>query len=287
MRACLFAILLLALPGAAAPASPPRVIADIPPVQSLVARVMDGVGAPELLTHPGASPHGHALRPSEAGALQAADLVVWVGPELTPWLARGVESLGGGASLVLRDVDGTRLLPAGAEDGAVDPHAWLDPENARTWVAAIAEALGRLDPANAARYGANAAAAAAEIDDLTTRVAARLSPHAGVGFVADHDAYRYFEARFGLEKLAALTASDAAAPGPAHVQDVVRRAVEGRARCILVEPAGDRRLARLVADEADLPVVVADPLGAALEPGPGLYPALIEALVAAFIDCFD
>ena len=64
-----------ALLGSTALAEAPSVSADIPPVHSLVARVMDGVGTPNLIVQTGASPHGYMLRPSEAAALQEADLV--------------------------------------------------------------------------------------------------------------------------------------------------------------------------------------------------------------------
>ena len=47
-------------------AETPHVAADIAPVHSLVARVMDGVGTPSLIIAPGASPHEYSLRPSEA-----------------------------------------------------------------------------------------------------------------------------------------------------------------------------------------------------------------------------
>ena len=93
--------------AAAAPAAP-RVAADIAPVHAIVARVMAGVGEPHLVIPPGASPHGYALRPSEARALQDADLVVWVGPVLTPWLADPIETLADpdAARLALQDVAG-------------------------------------------------------------------------------------------------------------------------------------------------------------------------------------
>lgn len=90
----------------------PRVATDIAPVHGLVAAVMDGVGTPDLIIPPGASPHGYAMRPSEARNLAAADLVIWVGPGLTPWLADPLESLAGDAvHFSLMDVEGTRTLP--------------------------------------------------------------------------------------------------------------------------------------------------------------------------------
>ena len=96
----------------------PRVAVDIAPVHSLVARVMDGVGTPDLVIQPGGSPHEYSLRPSEAAALQEADLVVWVGPDLTPWMVNAVETLAGDATRVtLMETEGTTLL--GFREGAL------------------------------------------------------------------------------------------------------------------------------------------------------------------------
>ena len=100
-----------ALLGGTAMADVPNVAVDIAPVHSLVARVMDGVGTPSLIIHPGASPHEYNLRPSEAAALQEADLVFWIGEDLTPWMADAVGTLAGDASVTtLLEADGTILL---------------------------------------------------------------------------------------------------------------------------------------------------------------------------------
>ncbi|WP_297619729.1 zinc ABC transporter substrate-binding protein, partial [uncultured Roseicyclus sp.] len=119
MRAALLTSL-TALPlvlAAPALADVPRVAVDIAPVHALVAQVMSGVGVPDLVLPPTASPHAHALRPSEAAALQGADLVVWVGPELTPWLADPLGALAPNAArLGLLEVEGIRRL--GFRDGA-------------------------------------------------------------------------------------------------------------------------------------------------------------------------
>ena len=97
------------LAGAVA-ADAPRVAVDIAPVHSLVSRVMDGVGIPDLIIAPGGSPHEYSLRPSEAGALQDADLVFWVGADLTPWLHDAIENLAG-------DADTTELLELEGSNG--------------------------------------------------------------------------------------------------------------------------------------------------------------------------
>lgn len=100
-----FAAVLL---GGTAFAEAPRVAADIAPVHSMVARVMQGVGEPSLIVAPGASPHEYSLRPSEAAALQDADLVFWIGPDLTPWLQDAIGTLASEATVTeLMEVEGT------------------------------------------------------------------------------------------------------------------------------------------------------------------------------------
>ena len=98
---------------AAVPAhAAPRVAADIPPVHSLAAAVMEGIGAPELILPPGASPHDYAMRPSEAARLEAAEVVFWVGEGLTPWLETALDALAADAVKVsLMDAPGLRQLP--------------------------------------------------------------------------------------------------------------------------------------------------------------------------------
>ncbi|WP_171123818.1 MULTISPECIES: zinc ABC transporter substrate-binding protein [unclassified Ruegeria] len=97
--------------GGTALADVPNVAVDIAPVHSLVARVMEGVGTPDLIISQGASPHEYNLRPSEAAALQNANLVFWMGEDLTPWMEGAVETLADGATVTtLLETDGTILL---------------------------------------------------------------------------------------------------------------------------------------------------------------------------------
>ncbi|MGB3407220.1 MAG: zinc ABC transporter substrate-binding protein [Jannaschia sp.] len=108
--------LLSAILAGPAVADVPRVATDILPVHGLVSRVMAGIGEPVLVVPPNASPHGYAMRPSEARALEQADLIVWVGPDLTPWLEDAVATLAADAkSLRLLAVAGTHLLSFGGD----------------------------------------------------------------------------------------------------------------------------------------------------------------------------
>jgi len=94
-----------------AKADVPTVVADIPPVHSLVSMVMGDLGTPDLLVQAGASPHGYSLRPSEARALDNAQIVFWMGEDLEPWMESSLEALAGDAHVIeLMAVDGTTEL---------------------------------------------------------------------------------------------------------------------------------------------------------------------------------
>lgn len=148
----------------------------------------------------------------------------------------------------------------------------------------IAAELSRLDPENAATYAANSAAGKAELASLEVDIAARMAPLSG-GFVVLHDAYHYFEARFNIEAAGAISLSDATPPGPARVAEIRDLVSEQGIGCVFVEPQFNRGIVDAVFDGADVRIGVIDPIGAGLEPGPGLYPALISGMAAAFEDC--
>lgn len=310
------AIVAISLP-AAATAEVPRVVADIPPVQSLAAQVMGDLGEPALLVRPGASPHGYAMKPSEAAALEAADAVFFVGPELTPWLTRPITTLAPKAAKVeLLAAPGTVTLPTrtGAtfaphdhgdeghdhddhdhdhghdhdhdhDHDGIDPHAWLDPENGKAWLTAIAAELSRLDPDNAATYAANAAAGAARIDAAEKDTAAKIAPLGALRFVAFHDAYQYLEKRFGVTAAGAVSLSDAAPPSPARIAELRAAVTDMGVTCALSEPQFNPALLQTVFEGSAVKTAVIDPLGSAIPTGADLYPALIRSMGDALAAC--
>ncbi|QHQ35355.1 zinc ABC transporter substrate-binding protein [Algicella marina] len=307
---------LLAL-GLACPAMAevPRVSADIAPVHSLVARVMAGVGEPSLIVSPGASPHEYNLRPSQAAALQNADLVFWVSPDLTPWLEGAISSLAADAAVTeLLEAEGTIELEVRegalfeshdhdedreAEDGhaddleedhsheghAHDPHAWLSTDNASVWLNTIATELSAADPDNASTYKANAAEAQEELSTLRTEINEVLEPKRGGKFISFHDAYQYFEHAFEFPASGAISLSDASAPSPGRIAEIRARVAEQGIGCVLSEPQFDPGIVNAVMEGSAARTAVVDPLGAEIEPGPELYPQVLRNLAAKLADC--
>lgn len=279
---------LLALLPLAAGAEVPAVVTDIPVVHSLVAQVMGDLGTPDLLVGGGSSPHDYQLRPSQARTLANAGAIFWVGPEMTPWLQDVVAASGAGDKVVLLDLPGTHLRDLGAgdePDGGRDPHAWLDPGNARIWLGAIAETLAASDPDNAAAYRVNAGAAMQALDRLDAKLKARLAGVAG-GIVVAHDAYGYFADHYGLKVVASLAGGDAAQPGAAHRSKVAGLVRDGRATCAFPDAGHDPKPAVALAGETGLEVGEAlDPEGLGMAPGPALYAALMTALAEKIAAC--
>lgn len=283
----LISFLILATPALA---EVPVVVTDIPPVQALVAQVMGDLGQPELLLAKGADEHDFQLRPSQARAVAGAGLVVWIGPELTPWLDNALSTRPeGAASLALLAAEGTLrrdYAHPDADHGPTDPHVWLDPENAEVWLGLIAAELARLDPEHAATYTANAAAAAEGLEALDAEVAAVLAQVKGRPLISQHDAYGYLAARYGLDFVGSVALGDAASPGASRLLEL-RQVIEAQADiCLFPEAQHDPAMILELAEGTGARIGGAlDPVGSTLDVGPGLYAALMRDLAATIADC--
>ncbi|UTV86680.1 zinc ABC transporter substrate-binding protein [Cobetia amphilecti] len=307
----------LMLAPAVAVAEVPSVAVDIPPVHSLVARVMGELGSPDLVIQSGVSPHGYSMRPSEARALSDADVVFFVSDELTPWLAKARASLAADADTVeLMEVPGTLHLTyrsgptfeahhhadeassahgeehdehhdEHSHDGE-NPHGWLDPVNAHTWLGAIAESLAAQDPEHAATYRSNAQAGQQELEALTESLSARLAQVQGTRYIVFHDAYQYFEHRFDVPASGAISLGDASTPSPARVKEIQARVKQDDIQCVFREPQYNPALIESVFEGTGVKTsIVFEPLGVGLPLGETLYPQLIERLGQGILRCAD
>lgn len=293
----------------------PDVVASIKPVHSLVSAVMMGVGEPTLIVKGSASPHTYALRPSDAGALESADIVFWTGHGMELFLGDALETLAADATVVeLADAPGIALLPVregGAfeahshegedhdhdhehehhehehEHGEGDMHFWLDPQNARLMVTQIAATLVEADPQNAAAYEANAKAELVKLDELEAELAATLAPVADRPFIVFHDAYQYFEARFGLTLAGSVTVTPDVLPGAARIDELKAKVAELGATCVFAEPNFEPTIISAITEGSSARSGVLDPEGGALAEGVELYPNLLRGLAASLVDCLQ
>ena len=297
--------------AAAAKAEAPRVVVTVKPIHALVAGVMEGLGVPKLLVPPAASEHSFSLKPSDAKALQEADLVFWVGVGLESFMAKPLQALPRDARIIeLSRAPGVVLL-AHREGGAweaheqahghghghthglaasrdeADLHLWLDPDNARRIVALAAEALAAADPANAARYGANARGLDARLAQLDAELRAILAPVASTSFVVFHDAYQYLERRYGLNAVGSVVVSPERKPSARRLAEIRRKIVDLRAACVVSEPQFDSALARAVAEGASARTASLDHLGIDAPEGADGYFHMMRGLASTLADCLS
>lgn len=171
--------------------------------------------------------------------------------------------------------------------GEYDLHFWLDPENGKVLVKDIAKTLSESDPEHASLYEKNAADYAAKLDGLTRDVAAELEPVKDKPFIVFHDAYQYFENRFGVKAAGSITVSPEKAPGAARIEQIHDKVKSLGATCVFSEPQFEPKLVKTVIDGTDAKTGVLDPLGSELKDGPDLYPQLIRNLAGSLKDCLS
>ncbi|MBY2986343.1 zinc ABC transporter substrate-binding protein [Rhizobium leguminosarum] len=318
------AIPALLFAGTMRAADAPVVVTSIKPIHSLVSAIMQGVGEPELIVDGAASPHTYNLKPSNARALQEAKVIFWVGPGLEAFLEKPLQALGRNASIAeLDNAPGLVKLPFreggafephddgdehdsasghehdkaeathGAEadhdhdHGAFDTHLWLDPMNAKAMATMITTTLVAADPANALTYQGNAKALDDRLDALDTEIKGIVAPVKGKPFIVFHDAYQYFEHRYGIRVAGSITVSPETIPGAERVSEIHRKVGELGATCVFAEPQFEPRLVNVVIEGTRAKSGVLDPEAATLKAGSDLYFTLMRGIADSMKDCLS
>jgi len=171
--------------------------------------------------------------------------------------------------------------------GAHDMHFWLDPENAKVFVGQIEATLVAADPDNADEYAQNADALRDRLDELLVETGEAVADVADGRFVVFHDAYQYYENRFGVTATGSITVSPDVMPGAARIDEIRTRVQELDVTCVFAEPQFEPRLIEVVTEGTDARAGVLDPLGADLEEGPELYFDLIHNMTTSLTECLD
>jgi zinc transport system substrate-binding protein len=307
------AALILAAPAEAAP----KVIASVMPVHGIVSAVMGDLGEPDLLLKGSMSEHRATFTPLQVSQLGKADLVFIIGHGLEAKLAQmsGSEAVNGKTFIELSEAPGVKTLKirqGGAweahdhahdedtegeedhgeerqheNDGVLtfDPHVWLDPSNAKAMAEAVAAELSKSDPPNAAIYAANSKAFAASLDGLTRDIAAGLAPVKDQPYIVFHDAYQYFERRFGLNAAGAISDVSARAPSAQRLKEIRTKIATAKAVCVFREPQYDSKVVTTVIEGTGAREGVLDPLGADLTPGRDSYQLLLRDIGKSLANC--
>jgi zinc transport system substrate-binding protein len=296
---------LLAWAAIAPAAADLNVVVTIKPLHSLVAHVMNGAGTPDLLVGGASSPHTYSLKPSEAARLNQAHVFFRMSGAMEPFTAKIVKSLPKRVQVAtLQDTKGLALLPrrtGGAfeehghgqghghghkhDSDSVDGHAWLDPTNAKLMADRIAEVLASKEPARAELFRNNATALKAKLDALQTELAGKLEPLAGKPYVVFHDALQYFERRFNLKVVGAISVNPEVPPSAKRLSSLRKRVASLGATCVFAEPQFDARLVGNLIEGTQARTGTLDPEGGNIAAGPDHYFELLRGIARDLAAC--
>lgn len=315
-----FAASIALLMAGTAFAKTPDVVVSIKPIHSLVASIMKGVAEPKLIVEGAASPHTYSMKPSNARAIQNADLIFWMGPNLEAFLDKPLDALAGSKTVVaLSDAPDLQKLPFreggpfeahdhgdghghdhGHDDhahegehghdhehGGFDAHVWLDPLNAKVLGREIAKRLVDADPEHAKQYEDNAANLMRQLDELDAEIKTTVAPIKDKPFVVFHDAYQYFEKRYDVTVAGSITVSPESLPGADRISEIHKKVTELGATCVFAEPQFTPKLVNVVLEGTPAKAGTLDPEAATLKEGPDLYFKLMRGIAESMNSCLS
>ncbi|HEX2724077.1 MAG TPA: metal ABC transporter substrate-binding protein [Gemmatimonadaceae bacterium] len=271
-----------------------KVVATTPDLASLAREIGGSTVSVTALAKPTEDPHFVDAKPSHILTLNRADVLIEGGAELElGWLPPLLESsrnrkIGAGAPGRVVASEGIRMMeiPTSFDRSKGDvhslgnPHFLVDPVNAKTVAANIANHFAQADPSHAAAYRANLAKFNSRVDAKLAAWRTQLAPYRGAKLVTYHKDFGYFASRFGLEVVENLEPKPGIAPSPAHLARVIGTMKSQNARVILVQPYQNRRTAETVARQANARVLdVSQQPGA--KPNTGSYFDLMDNIVRA------
>jgi zinc transport system substrate-binding protein len=169
--------------------------------------------------------------------------------------------------------------------GGADPHIWMDPENAKLIARALATTLAGLDQENAARYQANAEKFANGLDALSSEITEAVKPVRDRRYIVFHDAYQYFEARFGMSPAGSITVNPEVMPGAKRIKEIHDRIAQTNAACVFAEPQFESKYIETVIEGTSAKASVLDGLGAEQPAGPQAYGGMMHKFVTALTTC--
>jgi len=302
-----------------------KVVTTIKPLHSLISNVMDGVGEPSLIIEGSTSPHSFVLKPSHAKMIEQADIIFWIGEDLETFMEKPLESIAKNAKKISfmelasieklkfreenifeydnhddhghgedkdhddhghgekKDHDDHGHGHEGHHHGEFDAHIWLDPANAKEMLHEIAHELADLDPDNASKYKSNADQAIKSIDKMIKDIDTNINKDAK--FVVFHDAYQYFETRFGVMTAGALTLNTDVLPGAKQISEIQEVITERNIKCIFSEPQFNPKIIETIAQDTGIKTGVLDPLGSIFDANKMQYFKLINDLGNKLKDC--
>jgi zinc transport system substrate-binding protein len=307
------ALLILTLTSSISYGQPIKLITSVQPVQMIVSAISNGVAEPSVLLPAGATPHEYSLKPSNVRDISNADLLFWIGPSLETFLEKTLNKFTQKTGLrVVSLIESPGLTRihldsehqhhddhhhsvknlSSQETSAtenLDPHIWLDPLNALAMAQQVAAVLSETDPSHTQQYQQNLQLFRQRITQLDQQLSPQFNKIKERGYFVFHDAYSYFEQRYGLNRLGEFSVNESK-PSVKKMMEIQAIIKQGKAVCIFSEPQFNPALIDAVTRGTDVRRASLDPLGDSYnysKPGAEHYFEFMYQFADQFIDCLS
>ncbi|MCE0494560.1 zinc ABC transporter substrate-binding protein ZnuA [Vibrio salinus] len=287
-RSLLFLIVFLSI----RPVFALTVLTTIKPIQMITLELTEGVTQPQVLLSSTASPHDYALKPSDVRRLNQADLLVWFGDGLEPFLKQIIQKKDPSKVITLSQLPNVNYHQFGDDHeddghhhGTVNPHFWLGPDVTEQVAVSLTKKLKTVDPAHAAVYDKNLAHFLNQLNGIDEQIQTKLSPLKNKPYFVFHDAYEYFESFFGLNNMGHFTVSPERRPGAKTLVHIRRTLNQYHDVCIFSEPQFTPAIINSVTRGTDAKIGHLDPLGTDVKLQKGSYFTFLNGIAAQFEQC--
>ena len=298
-----------------------RIVTSIKPVELIVSAIATDDMQTTTLVPPGSSPHNYTMKPSQRRALENADVIFWVGPDMETFLNRllaGQEFSGRTVALMDAEDDPEEVTHDehahddhaddhhghaheeqtkkeehhneghghGHDHGdGEDPHIWLDPELAIDMAGTVRDALSGLEGVDDGALNENFEQFKASVRETDANIRDRLAPAHEISLFAYHDAFTRFAEHYELKLEGVLTLNPELSPGARHIAEVQEKLRNANHPCLLTEPQFNRQWWRSITENLDVTFSTWDPLATDIEATPEGYNNFQHSIVDAVLKC--
>jgi zinc transport system substrate-binding protein len=240
-----------------------KVLATFYPVYDFATNIAGSKANVSILVPETVDVHAFEPTPSSVLAVATADLLIYSGAGLEPWIPQIVTAANNPKLVVVDASKGISLLPVPPafqrENRTVDPHIWLDPLLAKKQVDNIVQGFIQADPADAQYFTSNGAAYKSKLDFLNSQIINATTNVATRNFVTFHEAFAYFAKEYNLTQIAILGPFEEE-PTPSDIQNVVAAIHQYHLHYVGYESLENPAIAQAIATQTNATLILMDPI---------------------------
>jgi len=248
-----------------------NIVTSIPPLNALAAGITESISEPTMIIPTGVSHHHYTFKPSTMRTLQNADVLIWIGPNLETFLQKPIHNLSQTTTVITIEKIPT-LQKYGIRNNAdwmsepslesgIDPHLWLDPQNAIVIIKNVTETFRKLDPENSSTYQKNAAKMIQQINILDQELLKALALLQSKPFLVYHDGYQYFEKHYHLDAVGSIISDSDLPPSAKRIKQLQEKIKKENIQCLFTEPDMHSTMINTLVRDTRIHIAPLDTLG--------------------------